>query len=80
MKKGYAPNAERLLSLLDEHPKTTKALITLRYGMRPPRTARQAINDGMRKLQKAVAYNGEPFRIVNTKRAGPIDISYCIKK
>lgn len=80
MKKGYAPNAQYLLSLLTEQPVTTKTLISMRYGMRPPRTARNSINDGMRKLQKAVILNGEPFRIVSTKRAGPRDITYCKKR
>lgn len=78
-KKMYSPGAQRLLALLTDKPVTIKILIGLYYGSRPPKYARQSLNDCLRKLQLWITQNNEPFRLYSSKRRGPLEVEYYIK-
>jgi hypothetical protein len=59
---------------------STDELIEKRYGSEPPFNARHIITGTMRNLARKIKYNKEPFRLVNTGRAGPKSMSYSLER
>jgi hypothetical protein len=59
---------------------STDELIEKRYGDNPPFNARSIIRGLMRTLARKIEYNNEPFRLVNSGRAGPRSMSFSLER
>jgi hypothetical protein len=81
-KVRYSESERQLFSILPKSSMVdSKTLMENFYkGQKQPYHGRPAIISRLRSLKKKMRLNGEPFMIVNSKRAGPKAMSFGLKK
>lgn len=77
----YSPGEKKIFTLLPAKQKTTSDIAIDYYGKgKVPYHGRQIVVGLLSSLQRKVRLNREPFRIMKTKRSGPIPMSFWVEK
>jgi hypothetical protein len=77
---NYSPAEREMFTLLSSQPRDSKTIAQLRYSRRQtPYHGRQIVIGVLKSLVRKTKRNREPFRIMHTKRSGPIPMSFWIE-
>lgn len=76
---GYSPQERALFALLREEPRDSETISKLYYNGSMPYHGRRIVSTTLRELVHKVERNRESFRIIRSKRSGPIPMSFWLE-